>query len=113
MLKIATIAWGGADVAAGVEFWTAALDYVAEAEPDIDWVLLRPRDGEGVQLAIDQKQSDHQRRHHMDLYSDDQQAEVDRLIALGATAVDWEYPADADYIVLADPNGNNFCVVQV
>ena len=44
---------------------------------------------------------------------EEQLAEVDRLIALGATRVDWEYPDDADFVVLADPNGTLFCIVDV
>lgn len=31
--------------------------------------------------------------------------------ALGATRVEWDYPEDADHVVLADPDGNLFCVV--
>ena len=38
--------------------------------------------------------------------------EVDRLIALGATRVDWDYPEDADFVVLADTEGNLFCVIK-
>jgi len=32
---------------------------------------------------------------------------------LGATRVDWKYEHEADYVVLADPDGNTFCVVQL
>ena len=35
-----------------------------------------------------------------------------RLEALGATRVEWDYPQDADFIVLADPDGNLFCVIN-
>jgi hypothetical protein len=38
-------------------------------------------------------------------------AEVERLVSLGAKRVDWNYPEDADFVVLADPDGNVFCVV--
>ena len=39
--------------------------------------------------------------------------EVERLKALGATEVQWsKKPADADYVILADPEGNRFCVVD-
>jgi hypothetical protein len=41
-----------------------------------------------------------------------QAAEVERLLGLGARRVDWRYPEQADYVVLADPDGNTFCVVQ-
>ncbi len=46
--------------------------------------------------------------------TEEQQAEVRRLIGLGARAVDWDlYPADPDFVVLADPDGNLFCVVDL
>jgi hypothetical protein len=41
----------------------------------------------------------------------DLQTEVERFIALGAQRVEWEYPPDADFVVLADPDGNLFCVI--
>ena len=50
---------------------------------------------------------------HLDLYAEDQAAEVARLIALGATEVHWDKrPPDADYVILADPEGNRFCVID-
>ena len=52
-------------------------------------------------------------RVHLDLYTDDQQGEVERLIALGATRYPRRYSPDEDFIVLEDPDGNRFCVVQV
>lgn len=115
MLKLATIVWGAKDFEPAVRFWMAALDYVPKyEEADDDWVLLRPRVGEGVQLAIQLVTSDAEshRRHHMDLYAQDQAAEVERLLGLGATRVDWRYPEDADFVVLADPDGNRFCVID-
>lgn len=54
-------------------------------------------------------------RTHLDLWTDsaeEQQAEVGRLISLGARRVDWEYPEGADFVVLADPDGNRFCVID-
>jgi hypothetical protein len=53
-------------------------------------------------------------RIHLDLYTDDQPGEVARLLALGATEVHWDKrPPNADYVILADPEGNRFCVVAV
>ena len=51
-------------------------------------------------------------RIHLDLYAEDQAAEVERLLSLGATRVNWRPPVGADYIVLADPEGNRFCVID-
>jgi predicted enzyme related to lactoylglutathione lyase len=42
----------------------------------------------------------------------EQQAEVERLISLGATRIGWTYPDGARFVVLADPEGNLFCVVN-
>lgn len=113
-LKIGSIVWGVLDVPRAIEFWCAALDYQPLREPSADWAILVPRSGEGVQLAISQVSSDasdHQ-RHHLDLYAANQEAEVDRLLSLGASRVDWRYPEGADYVVLADPDGNSFCVIR-
>lgn len=114
MLRIGSIVWGVGDVPAAIRFWCAALDYRPLREPSDDWAILVPRKGPGVQLAITQVSShaaDHQ-RHHLDLYAADQAAEVDRLLGLGASRVDWRCPPGADYVVLADPDDNTFCVVQ-
>lgn len=54
---------------------------------------------------------------HIDLDADDaaeQEREVRRLVALGAERVDWDnYPDDPDFVVLADTEGNRFCVVDM
>lgn len=114
MLKIGSIVWGVKDVARAVEFWGQALNYAPLREPSDDWAILVPKEGWGQQMAITLVTSDpkdHQ-RHHLDLYAADQEAEVDRLLSLGAGRVDWTYPEVADYVVLADPDGNRFCVVK-
>jgi hypothetical protein len=51
-------------------------------------------------------------RLHLDLYTNQRDVEVDRLVSLGAKRYPWRYPPGADYVVLEDPEGNLFCVVQ-
>jgi hypothetical protein len=51
-------------------------------------------------------------RLHLDLRPDDQAAEVARLEALGATRVDVGQGPDVSWVVLADPEGNEFCVLR-
>jgi hypothetical protein len=52
-------------------------------------------------------------RLHVDLYTGEQERHVERLVGLGATRVtDWPYPDDADFVVLRDPDGNEFCVID-
>src|SRR5215831_1538819 len=103
------------DLQRQVAFWATTLDYVPREEQSDDFALLRPRDGVGPNLSLDRVHSQVQvpPRIHLDLYTDDQPGEVARLITLGATEVHWsKRPLDADYVILADPEGNRFCVVD-
>lgn len=50
---------------------------------------------------------------HLDLYTSDQADEVARLRGLGATLIRAHHDPDDDYVVLADPEGNHFCVCAV
>jgi catechol 2,3-dioxygenase-like lactoylglutathione lyase family enzyme len=115
MLNIGSIVIRVDDLERQKAFWTAALDYVPREGDDDDFALLRPRNGIGPNLSLDRVRSTLQipPRIHLDLYANDQAAEVRRLIGLGATEVHWDRrPPDADYIILADPEGNRFCVID-
>ncbi len=103
------------DLERQMAFWAAALDYAPREERSDDFVVLRPRDGIGPNLSLDLHHAEAQipPRIHLDLYTDDQVGEVRRLLALGATEVHWsKRPPDADYVILADPEGNRFCVID-
>ncbi|MEU1421243.1 VOC family protein [Kitasatospora sp. NPDC005751] len=118
MLTIGSIVLGVADVRRAVDFWTEALGYAARDEVEDHWAVLEPAEGPGVQLALGLSGSPLQEhpRVHLDLYTADaaeQAAEIERLLALGASSVDWDsYPEDPDFVVLADPDGNRFCVID-
>jgi len=116
MLRVGSIVLRVDDLERQAEFWETALGYERRRGADDDFILLRPKDGLGPNVSLDRvKATVHvPPRIHLDLYSDDQAGEVARLIALGATEVHWDKrPPDADYIILADPEGNRFCVVDV
>ncbi|MGW7351059.1 VOC family protein [Streptomyces sp. NPDC054784] len=118
MLRIGSVVLGVSDVPRATAFWTEALGYVPREAPDDDWVVLVPATGTGVHLSLGLSDTPVQERPrvHLDLYAGDaaaQAAEVTRLLGLGARRVDWaDYPADADFVVLADPDGNRFCVID-
>ena len=116
MIRVGSIVIRVDDLPRQAEFWSAALDYVPrDGPPADDFMLLRPRDGVGPNVSLDRVRSEVHipPRIHLDLYADDQAVEVERLLALGATEVHWDKrPADADYVILADPEGNRFCVVD-
>lgn len=95
-------------------FWQDALHYRLREAPSEDWAVLTSPEGQGPNLSFQKRDARRERRNwlHLDLYTDDQQAESQRLINLGAKKYPWCYPENADYIVLEDPDGNLFCVVQ-
>lgn len=114
-IAIGSIVLRVVDLRRQAAFWAAALDYVPRDEPDDTSQMLCPRDGRGPNLNLDRRPSDAPipPRIHLDLYAADQAAEVRRLIALGATEVPWpNRPRGADFVVLADPEGNRFCVID-
>ncbi|KUL64161.1 MULTISPECIES: VOC family protein [unclassified Streptomyces] len=120
MLRLGIPVIGVTDVSRAVTFWTAALDLMATQEWESDtWRTLDHADGSGRALALMRSDSPAEARPrlHLDLFTDsaqEQQAEVRRLIGLGARAVEWDlYPPDPDFVVLADPDGNLFCVVDL
>jgi catechol 2,3-dioxygenase-like lactoylglutathione lyase family enzyme len=115
VLRVGSIVIRVDDLERQAAFWAAALGYEAR-RADVDFVMLRPRDGIGPNVSLDQVRSKLRvpPRIHLDLYTEDQAGEVERLKALGATEVHWDKrPPDADYVILADPEGNRFCVVDI
>jgi len=115
MITVGSIVIRVDDLPRQIEFWSQALDYVPREGDDDDFALMRPRSGVGPNISLDRVRSALQipPRIHLDLYADDQAAEVERLKGLGATEVHWDKrPVDADYVILADPEGNRFCVID-
>jgi predicted enzyme related to lactoylglutathione lyase len=114
VVRVGSIVVGASDVRRAMEFWGRALGYVPREEPEDTWVVLSPASGNGpnISLGLSETPVQDRPRVHLDLYTSDQAAEVDRLLGLGASRVDWQdYPEDADFVVLADTEGNRFCVI--
>lgn len=111
MVRIGTVVFNVEDVPRAAEFWAKALGYAPREGADAGWAMLVSKDEGGPNLTFDRSD-----RTHLDLYlveGETQASEVERLIALGATRVeDWPYPENADFVVLADPVGNLFCVID-
>ena len=102
------------DIDGAVAFWTAALGYVVRnADPSFAVLTDPTRRWSNVSLQHTDEPKRGFNRLHLDLYSDDRDAEVARLEGLGATRVEpWPYEPGDDHIVMAAPDGNEFCVVQ-
>ncbi len=108
-LRVASVVINCTDLPRMARFWSAALGYTAEG--DDDWVSLTDPAGAGVAVALQRADTEVGKAEvHLDLHADDQAAECARLLALGAThRRDHHDPAD-DYVVLADPEVNEFCL---
>ena len=113
-MKIGSIVIHCYDFDRTVAFWQAALHYVAREPAKDSWVVFRDPEDEGPNLSFQGRDRRPRSRSwlHLDLYTADQQAEVERLVALGARRYHWRYRAGDDFIVLEDPGGALFCVVQ-
>ncbi|HUA40324.1 MAG TPA: VOC family protein [Streptosporangiaceae bacterium] len=120
MLSLGVVALGVTDVQRAAEFWSAALGYTLREDGFGGWAkVLVPPDGAGTAIALQRSRTQPQShpRLHLDLHVADageQEAEVTRLVSLGARRVDWDsYPEDPDFVVLEDPDGNRFCIVDL
>ncbi|MCJ7932324.1 MAG: hypothetical protein MUW56_01480 [Chryseobacterium sp.] len=112
-LKILSIVWGVQNLERAIAFWSEALNYRLKRNPDPDFAILIPIVGDGMQLSLKLTRSEEPKRHHIDLITENQEAEVQRLLSIGAAKMEeWDYEQNADYVVLLDPEGNSFCVVQ-
>ena len=102
-----------ADIEGSIAFWTAALGYVVRDSDATFAVLTDPgRRWSNVSLQRSDEPKRGRNRVHLDLYAKDREGEVARLEGLGARRIPWEYGEGADYVVMADFDGNEFCVVQ-
>ena len=102
-----------ADIEVMTDFWSQALALAPNhRNADDDFRVLR---GASVNLSLQLAKTPVSARNqmHLDLYSDDADAEVERLRALGAEWVRRVDDPDDTYVVMRDPEGNTFCVCSV
>ncbi|MFD1506206.1 VOC family protein [Georgenia yuyongxinii] len=113
---ISSIAIDAHDPRRVADFWAAALGWVVLEDPDEEVVSIGPADGSapGIDVIPVPDAKSVKNRLHLDLRADGstQAEEVDRLLALGATRADVGQGPDVTWVVLADPEGNEFCVLQ-
>jgi hypothetical protein len=107
-LRIETVTVDAHDPEALARWWAELLGSTAAPDDD-DWVV----DAGGVTLLFgaDPEEKVVKNRVHLDLRPDDRDAEVARAEALGATRVDIGQ-GDQTWVVLADPEGNEFCILS-
>jgi hypothetical protein len=107
-----------ADLDRAAEFWCAVLGYVASPKEagSGPYCVLLPADGDGIELLLQQVPDPKviKNRMHLDLRTLDLEAEVSRLIGLGARYATEQPLRNNGWVwrVLLDPDGNEFCVLR-
>ena len=96
--------------------WREALRYVPREPHSGGWAVLRDPAGRNTNVSLNQVQPGEKLTGrnwlHFDLYTSIREAEVERLLKLGAKRHAQTYDPEDDFRVLEDPDGNLFCVVQ-
>ena len=103
------------DLELEADFWAAALGYERRILASDDFAQVVSPDRSGPNISFDKYRAAERvpPRIHLDLFTEDQDGEVRRLEGLGARQVQWDKrPADADYVIMEDPEGNRFCVID-
>ena len=113
---LAAICLDSVDPRAQAEYWKAATGWT-EVEDDVEGISLANPNGHQPNLDLLKDPNPHttKNRVHLDVappQDADQSAEVDRLLAAGATRADVGQTGDETWVVLADPEGNETCVLS-
>jgi predicted enzyme related to lactoylglutathione lyase len=115
-LQLTSITFDAKDPLELGRFWAAALRWEID-DSDHDVIELVPTDGTpfGLTFIINSDEKVGQNRVHLDLTTtslEDQLDTVQTLVAMGARHVDVGQGPDASHVVLADPEGNEFCIIE-
>ena len=113
-LRQETITIDANDVERLAGFWSELLGWPVTVDADGDVYLEPPPGQAGVTLLFEPvpEAKSTKNRLHLDLRPDDQAAEVARAEALGARRVSIGQGPDVSWVVLADPEGNEFCILR-
>lgn len=113
-MKVGSVVIDCTDFQTMMAFWRDALGYEPRYPPEEDWVILRDPNGVNVNVSLQKVPEPRvgKNRLHFDLYTDDQAGEVERLLGIGATRHPRTPEPGEDFVVLADPEGNLFCVID-
>lgn len=113
-MKVGSVVIDCNDFAVMFEFWHNALGYVPREPPEEGWGVLKDPRGAGVNVSIQRvpERRTGKNRLHLDLYSQEPAEDLARLLSLGATRHEREAEPDEDFVVLEDPEGNLFCLVD-
>ncbi len=104
------------DLARSARFWAGVLGFTAGRVTGGPYRSLVPQGGEGIEVLLQQVREEKRQKNrvHLDLRTADMDAEVSRVLGLGATLITDQAVIEDGWRwhILADPDGNEFCVLQ-
>ncbi len=111
-LRVGSIVIDVKDFRRMIAFWQEALGYTPRSPPapGDDFTVLKDPAGKGPNVSIDAMEP-LRNKIHLDLYSEQPEAEIERLLRIGARLYHAREPGE-DFTVLEDPEGNLFCVID-
>jgi predicted enzyme related to lactoylglutathione lyase len=114
--QLFAVCFGASQPLGLAQFWSRVLGWELADDPR-DGVALLPSDDTGFRIRVipSQEHKTGQNRMHFDLTSaslEDQQQTVARALALGGQHIDVGQRPEDGHVVLADPEGNEFCVIE-
>lgn len=114
-LRLANVTFDCADALAVARFWSAALDRPLDPEATEDVATIDLHDGARTTWMFAQvpEPKTAKNRVHGDFVTDDPTQEIARLVGLGATRIADKDEWGHQWTVMADPEGNEFCVSRV
>jgi catechol 2,3-dioxygenase-like lactoylglutathione lyase family enzyme len=117
--RVSELVLGCRDPEALARFWCAVLDFVVLGTEDDGGLEIGPREGFGgpqptIILSRQDELATGRSRLHLDVNATDrgQDAELERLLGLGARPADVGQTGEESWHVLADPEGNEFCLLR-
>ncbi|MGH8911196.1 MAG: VOC family protein [Acidimicrobiia bacterium] len=115
-MRIAHIAFDAADTLEVARFWAEVMGWGVSPDSTATLAVVggpqRPRDTPAMLFNRVPEGKVAKNRMHIDLETDELEAETQRLLGLGATFIHAKFEYDTRWSTFADPEGNEFCVVQ-
>ena len=112
MLSVECITVDANDPARLAAFWSQLLGWAVHDEDEGEVWIENPLGGADILFLTSTDPRAGKNRLHLDLRPDDRDAEAERAMSLGATVVDIGQTGAETWVVLADPEGNEFCILR-
>ncbi|MGD9704703.1 MAG: VOC family protein [Acidimicrobiia bacterium] len=115
-LTIGAVTFDAHDAAAQAAFWAEALGWNVGPDSTAELAVVggpnRPPNAPNLLFLQVPERKIAKNRNHLDLHTEHLEAEVARLVTLGAGVVHEKHQWGTRWFTLADPEGNEFCVVE-